>query len=126
MDLVKIVLRVILAVSLALAAFAAGPDVVGTWVGTAVLPDQTLDEVTLVLEKSETGLKGKVGDTLGVLSQDTPLTEASFDGKELRVVFPTAEGVIITIVMKPDGEKFVGMWTDEEGESGAVELAKKK
>lgn len=126
MNLVKAVLGLVIALVLALAAFASGPDAVGTWVGTAVLPDQTIDEVTLVLEKNEAGLKGKVSDALGMLAPDTPLTEASFDGKELKVVFPTAEGVVITIVLKPQGEKFVGLWTDEEGDSGAVELSKKK
>jgi len=126
MNLVRIALRVILAVSLALAAFAGGPGFEGTWIGTAELTDQTIDEVTVVLEKTETGYKGKVGDALGVLAPETPLTEVSFDGKELKMIFPTAEGVVITILMKPEGEKLVGMWTDEEGESGKVELARKK
>ncbi len=44
----------------------------------------------------------------------------------MKLVFPTAEGVVITILMKPEGEKLVGMWTDEEGESGKVEIARKK
>jgi hypothetical protein len=126
MDIFKIALRIILVVVLALAAFAGGPGVEGTWIGTAELPDQTLDEVTVVLEKAEAGYKGKVSDALGVLAPDTPLTEAVFDGKQLKLVFPTAEGVVITILMKPEGEKFVGMWTDEEGESGKVEIARKK
>ena len=126
MDILKFALRVILVVVLALAAFAGAPGFEGTWIGTAELPDQTLDEVTVVLEKTETGYKGKVGDALGVLAPETPLTEVSYDGKQLKLMFPTAEGVVITILMKPEGEKLVGMWTNEEGESGKVELARKK
>jgi hypothetical protein len=126
MNLLKIAVGFVLAVALALAAFAAAPDFTGTWVGTAVLPDQTLDEVTLVLEKAETGLKGKVSDALFVLNPETPLIEALTNDNGLKIVFPTAEGVVITIVMKPEGEKLVGIWTDDEGESGRVELARKK
>jgi len=128
MHLLKTALcALVLAVAIALAAFAGGPaGIEGTWVGTAILPDQTPDEVTLIIEKAEKGYKGKVSDAAGVLAPETPLTEIVYDGKELKVVFPTAEGVVISIVLKPDKEKFTGQWTSDDGGSGAVEIAKKK
>jgi hypothetical protein len=95
-------------------------------VGTAELPDQTIDEVTVVLVKAETGYTGKVSDGLGVLVPETPLTQASYDGKVVKLVFPDAEGDFITIVLKPEGEKLVGQWSNEDGESGKVEIARKK
>lgn len=126
MNLVRIVLYVLVAVVLAVAAFAGVDGFEGTWVGTAELPDQTIDEVTVVLEKTDTGYKGKVSDALGMLVPETPLTEASYDGKLMKLVFPTVDGDIIVILLKPEGEKLLGQWSNADGESGKVEIARKK
>ncbi len=126
MNIIKAALSILIALVLALAAFAAGSDFAGTWVGTAELPDQTIDEVTVILEKTEAGYMGKISDALGVLAPETPLVEAAYDGRQLKLVFPTADGVLITVQAKPEGEKLAGFWTDEDNESGKIALARKK
>lgn len=130
----------LLVVALTLLAFGAGPalaqaqapkkaDVVGTWVGTAVVGnDGSQVEITVVIDKSETGYSGKLSDSTGMVPE-TALRQIVFKDNKLGFEFDLQQGsgtTLIKIELLLDAETLKGVWTSDEGESGAVELTLKK
>jgi len=115
-----------------LAGFAAAqkakkPDVVGTWVGYAISPDQRF-EITVVIDKGETGYTGKFKDATGMIPE-TPLREIVFKEGKLSFEFDLTLGMEtqpIRIELTLENETLKGAWFDSEGNSDIVELTLKK
>jgi len=102
------------------------PDVVGTWVGTALSADTLLD-VTLVIDKTNEGYSGKFSEATGMVVASPPREIVFKDGK-LTFTFDLTQPMttLIKFELLLDNGTLKGVWSDPDGNSGAVELAPKK
>jgi hypothetical protein len=104
-------------------------DVVGTWLGTAVVGDDGSQvDITIVFEKAAAGYSGKISDTSGMVPE-TPLREIVFKDGKLSFEFDLAQGMdtsLIKIELTLENETLKGAWADPDGNSGAISLALKK
>jgi len=115
--------------------FSAGPvfsqtlDLSGTWVGETVIPDAAdRDQVTLVLTKDGESYSGNVTDSMG-LAKESPLEKVEFKDNTLTaefVIFNGQEYVRIWLSLKVTGERLVGEWQSEDGDTGPLDLERKK
>ncbi len=115
--------------------FSTGPvfsqslDLSGTWVGETVIPDVAdKDQVTLVLAKEGESYSGSVTDSMG-MANESPLEKVEFKDKTLTaefVIFNGEENVRITMTLTVTGDRLVGQWEDEGGETGPLDLERKK
>ncbi|MGB8957595.1 MAG: hypothetical protein WCC00_01150 [Candidatus Aminicenantales bacterium] len=117
---------------LAGAAFSQAPkkaDIVGTWVGTAMGGDgATPLEITAVIDKTAVGYSGKLGDTAGMVPESA-MREIVFKDDKLTFDFDLAQGtetLLIKIELTLEAETLKGVWSDPDGNSGAIELKLKK
>jgi hypothetical protein len=104
------------------------PDVVGTWVGYAIVGDGSRVDITVVIDKGEAGYTGKLSDATGMVPE-SPLKEIVFKDGKLVFAFDFAEGtgtMLIKIELTLDTETLKGSWFDENGGSGLIELTLKK
>ena len=104
------------------------PDVIGTWLGTAVVGDGSQVEITVVIEKTEAGYSGKLSDSTGMVPE-TPLRQIALKDNKLTFEFDLLQGAetsLIKIELLLDKETLKGVWFDPDGNSGAIELAFKK
>jgi hypothetical protein len=102
-------------------------DVVGTWVGYAISPDQRF-EITVVIDKGETGYTGTFKDATGMIPE-TPLREIVFKEGKLSFEFDLTLGMEtqpIRIELTLENETLKGAWFDSEGNTDIVELTLKK
>jgi hypothetical protein len=104
-------------------------DVVGTWLGTAVVGDDGSQvEITVVIEKAAAGYSGKLSDTSGLVPE-SPLRQIVFKDGKLSFEFDLAQGMdttLIKIELTLENEALKGAWYDPDGNSGAILLALKK
>ncbi|MGZ5423483.1 MAG: hypothetical protein ACXW2V_02885 [Candidatus Aminicenantales bacterium] len=103
-------------------------DIVGTWVGTAVVGDGSKIDITAVIEKAATGYSGKLGDASGQVPE-SQLKEIVFKDNKLSFDFDFAQGsetVLIKIELTLEAKTLKGFWFDPDGNSGEIELALKK
>ncbi|MGZ5438402.1 MAG: hypothetical protein ACXWFJ_00995 [Candidatus Aminicenantales bacterium] len=103
-------------------------DIVGTWVGTAVVGDGSKIDITAVIEKAATGYSGKLSDASGQVPE-SQLKEIVFKDNKLSFDFDFAQGsetVLIKIELTLEAETLKGFWFDPDGNSGEIELALKK
>jgi hypothetical protein len=107
-------------------AFASGPDIVGTWLGKTEIPEAGLDEVTLVITKTETGYAGQASDTLGYVAQNTEIKDIQLKDAELTFSFPLVDGQTVALRLTVEADKMTGMWTTSEGATGTIVFEKKK
>jgi len=115
-----------LLLGLAVGLMAQTADFAGTWLGKTEIPDVGVDELTLVLEKTPTGYKGKVSDTLGMLTPETELRDVQLTGNEIACSCLLADGAEVKFKMKLDGDKIIGVWEHQSGGIGTMEFARKK
>jgi len=104
------------------------PDVVGTWVGYAIVGDGSRVDITVVIEKSTDGYAGKISDTTGMVPE-SPLKNIVFKDKKLGFEFDLAEGAesrLIKIDLTLENEVLKGNWLDPDGNTGLIELTLKK
>jgi hypothetical protein len=105
------------------------PSVVGTWAGTALVNgDGTQIEITVVIDKTETGYSGKLSDTSGAVPE-TQLRQIVFKDNKLTFEFDLVQGAgstLIKIELTLDNETLKGVWFDPDGNSGAIDLTLKK
>jgi len=104
------------------------PAVVGTWFGTAVVGDGSQVEITVVIDKTETGYTGKLSDTSGMVPE-SQLREIVFKDNKLTFEFDLVQGtgtMLIKIELVLENETLKGVWFDPDGNSGAISLALKK
>lgn len=104
------------------------PDVVGTWIGYAIVGDGGRVDITVVIDKGEAGYTGKLSDTTGMVPE-SPLKEIVFKDGKLTFEFDLAEGAesrLIKIELTLDNETLKGVWFDPDGNSDIIELTLKK
>jgi hypothetical protein len=104
------------------------PDIVGTWLGNAVVDDGTQIAITVVLEKAAAGYSGKLSDTSGLVPE-SQLREIVFKDNKLTFEFDLAQATgtaLIKIELILETETLKGVWFDPDGNSGTIELALKK
>jgi hypothetical protein len=113
---------------LAAPAFSQSLDLSGTWVGETVIPDvPDKDQVTLVLAKEGESYSGSVMDSME-LAKESPLENVKFENNTLTaefIIFNGEEYVRIYMTLTVKGERLVGEWRDEGGESGPLDLSRK-
>lgn len=125
--LFAVLLSLILILTLWLTGFAVvPPDVVGTWLGKTEVPDQGLDELTLVIAKGEDGFSGTLVDTLGLIAKDTAVKDVKIENNDLTFHFPLVDGMEISTKMTVDGNTMKGAWATPEGDMGALVFERKK
>ena len=128
MNFIKaVIIALFLILTLWLTGFAiAPPNIVGTWLGKTEVPNQGLDELTLVIAKGEEGFSGTLVDTLGLIAKDTAVKDLKFQEDNLTFRFPLIDGAEISIKMAVDGDKMTGAWTHPEGGMGDLVFERKK
>lgn len=100
-------------------------DLAGTWMGKTAVPSGETDELTLVLEKAEDGYKGKISDTLGLVT-DAEIYNFVFKDGKLTFNFILNEGGEITNELTLTEGKLVGSWSyAAESSSGSTEFVRK-
>lgn len=103
------------------------PDVVGTWVGYALVDGERRD-FTVVIDKGEAGYAGKMTEATGMIPE-TALRQIVFKDGKLSFEFDLAMGVesqVIKIELTLENDVLKGAWFDAEGSSDVVELTLKK
>ncbi len=104
------------------------PDVVGTWLGFAIVGDGSRVDITVVIDKGEMGYTGKLADATGMVPE-SPLKEIVFKDAKLSFEFDLTEGAetrLIKIDLTLEGETLKGVWFDPDGNSNIIELTLKK
>ena len=130
----KKTLLILVATALALILLVGGvfaqkkPDVVGTWIGYAIVGDGSRVDITVVIDKGEAGYTGKISDATGMVPE-LPIKNIVFKDGKLGFEFDMAQGaeaMLIKIELTLDGETLKGAWLDPEGNSDLIELTLKK
>jgi len=104
------------------------PDVIGTWVGYAIVGDGSRVDFTVVIEKGQAGFTGKLFDMTGMIPE-SPLKNIVFKDNKLTFEFDMAEGMessLIKIDLTLENETLKGAWFDPDGNSNMIELTLKK
>lgn len=122
-------MALVLLIGSALAQAPKKPDVVGTWRGNAVINDgESQVEIIVVIGQTEAGYNGKLSDTSGMIPE-TELRQIAFKDNKLTFEFDLAQGggtTLIKIELLLDKDTLKGLWSDPDGNSGAVELTLQK
>jgi hypothetical protein len=102
-------------------------DLTGTWEGTAYVPDQGDNQITVVLRKEGESYSGTVTDSMGFANESKLENTKFVDGTLTSefMIFNGSDYVRIYLTLKVSGETLVGEWSDREGGSGSVELKRK-
>ena len=100
-------------------------DLSGTWLGNTVVPSGETDELTMILEKTADGYKGKISDSLGMVTEAAIYSFVLRDNK-VTLNFAINDGTEIVVELTLTEGKLVGAWSDPGGESGSLELSKQK
>jgi aminopeptidase N len=117
---------VLLAALAGLLAYAAAPDITGTWIGRTDVPNAGLDDLTLVIKKTPTGFTGTFSDTLAQVDKDAAITAVKLEGDDLTFNFVLADGTAMIAKLKVDGDKLAGTWGHPEGAAGTMTFERKK
>jgi len=121
------IIALILVLTLWLTGFAvAPPELEGTWLGKTEVPDQGLDEVTMVIVKAKEGFSGTLVDSLGLIAKETAIKEIKLQANELTYHFNLVDEQEVWIKVTVDGDKLTGGWTTAEGDTGAIVFERRK
>ncbi len=100
-------------------------DLSGTWTGTSVVPNhEEKDVVTLVLKKDGDAYQGVMNDSLGMVNK-AELRDLKYEDGSLMFNFTVDTGeaqLRVDATLKLTGDRLVGNWTSESGDSGMFEL----
>jgi hypothetical protein len=132
--MMKKVVLILLCVTIALLVVIGGlfaqakNDVVGAWTGYAIVGDGSRFDFNFTVEKGDEGLTGKITEDTGmipeIICRNMVLSEnkLTFD-----IDFPNGmDLVFIKIALVLDGDTLKGFWTDPDGSSDIIALARKK
>jgi hypothetical protein len=105
----------------------AKPGVIGAWTGHAIVGDGSRLDFILTVVKGEEGLTGKITDEAGLL-EIVAKNMVFADGKlTFDIDFPQGMEVVpIRVSLTLDTDSLNGFWTDPNGSTDVVELARKK
>jgi len=108
--------------------YASDLDLTGTWKGSTVVPDQGVDELTLVIEKEAGEYSATLSDSLGMLT-DTECEDIEFKEGTLTFNVTISQGYdSFTVWMNLDveGDKMSGYWETGDGDQGEINLERVK
>jgi hypothetical protein len=91
-------------------------DMTGTWQGKMHIPNFGPYEMTMKLEKMESGYKGIVNDEIGYIEKDTKVQELEVVGHELVCWFEMADGAVCDLRLTEED----GIMTGEAERQGGV------
>jgi hypothetical protein len=104
-------------------------DLSGTWIGSTTIPNrEERDNLTLVLKKDGSSYTGNITDSMGMLNA-TVLEKVKLEKDTLSFEFlAVTESAAIRVrsTLKVSGDKLVGSWASEQGDTGALEMVRKK
>jgi hypothetical protein len=100
-------------------------DLSGIWTGKTVVPTGETDDLTMILEKTADGYKGKISDSLGLVTE-AAIYSFVFKDNKVTLSFAINDGTEIAVELTLTEGKLVGTWSDPGGESGSLELSKQK
>jgi len=106
--------------------FSQEADLIGTWKGSTVIPDQGEDEVILVITKNEGELAATMSDSLGMLT-DIECEDMEFDDGTLTFNFTIGqemESETVWITLELEDNTLKGYWESGDGDQGDIELNK--
>ena len=121
----------VLALAIATPALAQKPakvNLAGTWTGYTLLGDGNRADINLILEKAGETYAGKINDETGTIPE-MQIKNVTFKDSTLdfEVDLPDGSGTqLIKIELKYEADTLKGSWTDLDGESNIIELARKK
>ncbi|UCC41291.1 MAG: hypothetical protein JSV96_07675 [Candidatus Aminicenantes bacterium] len=92
-------------------------DLEGTWNGKMQIPNFGRYEMTLVLEKTESGYKGKVSDTAGYIAEGTEIEGLKIEDSQLFCSFELTDETTVYLSLTVEGDIMSG---DAEREGGVV------
>ena len=108
--------------------YASDVDLTGTWKGSTEVPDQGVDEMTLVIEKEAGEYSATLSDSLGMLT-DTECEDIEFKEGTLTFNVTISQGYdSFTVWMNLDveGDKMSGYWETGDGDQGEINLERVK
>ncbi len=91
-------------------------DLSGTWKGKMHIPNFGPYEMTMVLEKTDSGYEGTVSDTMGYIAEDTILQELKIEGNQLGCWFEMTDDSVCYLNLTEED----GIITGEAERSGGV------
>jgi hypothetical protein len=104
-------------------------DLSGTWIGSTVIPNmEEKDNLTLVLKKDGASYTGTITDSMGMLNAAV-LEKVKLEKDTLSfefLVLTSTEQIRVRSTLKVTGDKLVGSWESEQGDTGALEMVRKK
>jgi len=101
-------------------------DLTGTWIGTTLVPDVGEDAITLELKREGGTYTGRCTDAAMVVVEPEIRNVAFKDGT-LTFDIGVSGGagpLTVHISLTVEGDKMVGRWTTDEGDSAELKLAR--
>jgi len=80
----------------------------GTWNGSMEIPNFGPYEMTLVLEKTNSGYIGTVSDDMGYIAEGTEVENLKIDGSKLTCTFKLADDSTVYLRLEADGDRMTG------------------
>ncbi len=121
-----LVFLVVAAAVVALSApLGAAEDPAGVWIGTTTVPDRGTNQLTLTIEKGKDGYTGTMVDSLEMVSKD-PLQDVRFVDGTVTFSFQLSDGALMSMRLKVAGDAMTGEWVHPGGDTGPIELHRKK
>jgi len=108
--------------------YASDVDLTGTWKGSTEVPDQGVDEMTLVIEKEAGEYSATLSDSLGMLT-DTECEDIEFKEGTLTFNVTISQGYdsfTVWINLDVEGDKMSGYWETGDGDQGEINLERVK
>ena len=104
-------------------------DLSGTWVGSTEIPNrEERDNLTLVLKKEGATYTGTITDTMGMLNAAV-LEKVKLDKDTISFEFLVLVGdqqIRVRSTLKVSEGKLVGSWESEQGDTGGLDMVRKK
>lgn len=91
-------------------------DLTGTWRGKMHIPNFGPYEMTMVLEKTDSGYEGTVSDSMGYIAEDTPMQELQVEGNALSCWFEMTDDSVCYLNLTEED----GIMTGEAERGGGV------
>lgn len=128
MVLILVCLTIALLIAIGSVFAQAQAGVVGTWTGYAIVGDGSRLDFVFTVAKGDEGLTAKITDETGMMPE-IPCRNVTYAENKLTfdIDYPNdMELVLIKVALTLDGDALKGFWTDPDGGSDIVELARKK
>jgi hypothetical protein len=83
-------------------------DISGKWNGKIEIPDYGTYEMVMVIEKTDSGFKAKVSDTVGYIADGTEVKALKIEGNKLTGSFDGTDNTVVTLNLTVEGDSMAG------------------